>query len=104
MPLEPPQVLVDLLGQLRLATRDQVRGVASQVRRRAGDTPDFESLWIDALVRARILTPLQAARIRDGDGDSLCVDSYVVCEPLGSVCYAVCYRARHVESGKAARL
>ena len=37
----------------------------------AGDLPRFESVWIDALRQARLLTQFQAAEISAGHGETL---------------------------------
>jgi len=101
---EPSTALVELLERLRLATPGQVRSVAPYARGLAKDLPLFESVWIDALAQARILTPYQAAEITAGRGHDLQVGPYVLRHPLPSPGYGQCYAAREIESGKSVRL
>ena len=91
---EPPQELIALVERLELATADQVRGLARRARRLARGLPLFESVWVDALAQARILTPFQAGEIHAGRGDGLRVGPYVLCRRLPSPGYFDCYLAR----------
>lgn len=100
----PPENLVNLLARLKLATADQIAGVARRAVRLAGDLADFESVWVDALAQARVLTPLQAAEINAGRGESLLYGPYVVTHALGGPHWADCYTALHVETRRAVRL
>lgn len=104
MRTQPPANLVSLLARLKLATAEQIAGVARRAGRLAGDLCEFESVWVDALAQARILTPFQAAEINAGRGESLLHGPYVVTHALGGPHWADCYAARHVETGRAVRL
>ncbi len=104
MRAEPPPGLVELLQQTGLATPDRVRGVARSARRMAGDLPLLESVWVDALARARVLTPLQAAEIHAGRGRRLRVGPFLLAEALPWPEYAPSFRARRVDSGEPVRL
>jgi len=99
----PPR-LTALLERLGLATSGQVDRMAGRVRRLARDLPRFESIWVDALAQARILTPFQAAEINAGRGESLRVGPYLLCESLPWPEYAASYRACRAASGEAVRL
>ncbi|HBO42690.1 MAG TPA: hypothetical protein DD670_01880, partial [Planctomycetaceae bacterium] len=66
--------------------------------------PLFLSVWVDALVKARLLTPFQAAEINAGRGEKLRVGPYVLHNRLGSLGYAETFLARHIESGEIRRL
>jgi serine/threonine protein kinase len=66
--------------------------------------PRFESVWVDALVQARILTPFQAAEINAGRGHALGIGPYVLYRRLGSLGYADLYSARHRETEREVRL
>ncbi|MGD9722227.1 MAG: serine/threonine protein kinase [Pirellulales bacterium] len=101
---EPPIGLVSLLERLRLATAAQVSDAAPRVRRLAGDLPDFESVWVDALRQAGILTALQAAEINAGRGEDLLCGPYVLARSLASPHYAECFAAHHVDTGRTVRL
>lgn len=100
----PPQELVARLERLRLATAEQMASVARRVGRLARDLPRFDSVWIDALAQARVVTPYQAAELNAGRGDRLRVGPYLLCERLAHPLYVQCYRARHVETNQTVRL
>ena len=104
MPEQPPAELVAMLERLGLADAAQVERMGRRVRRLARDLPRFESVWVDALCQARILTPFQAAEINDGRGPLLRVGSFVLDQRLAHPYYATCYRARNVQSRAAVRL
>ena len=84
----PPDRLTALLTRLGLATERDFRSVEATVHRLAGDLPRFESVWIDALRQARILTHFQAAEIHAGRGETLGVVRYVLCQPVHECGYA----------------
>ena len=67
----PPAQLAALLKHLGLATDRDLERVQAAVQRMAGDLPEFESVWIDALRQARVLTQFQAAEIHAGRGETL---------------------------------
>jgi serine/threonine protein kinase len=100
MSISPPAKLLELLQSLGLASEMQVRALAGRVRRMARDLPLFDSLWVDALLQARLITPFQAAEINAGRGESLCVGPYVLAQRLDWPLFAAGYRARHVEGGE----
>ncbi len=72
--------------------------------RLAGDLPDFESVWVDALAQARVLTPYQAAEINAGRGNALLHGPYLVMRPIGGPQFAECYAARHLDTRRQVRL
>jgi len=96
--------LVELLGRLQLATPAQVRAVHRHAARLAKDLTLFDSVWVDALVQARTLTPFQAARINAGQGESLRVGPYVLLSPLKMPTYAQGFLAREIETHRVSRL
>ncbi len=100
----PPTQLTALLERLGVATAGQIGRMSGRVRRLARDLPRFESVWINALVQARLLSRFQAAEINAGRGHSLKVGPYVLTGPLPWPDYAASYRAKHIESGEAVRL
>ena len=100
----PPAQLTALLKQLKLATDRDFEGVEAAVHRIAGDLPRFESVWIDALRQARLLTHFQAAEIHAGRGDALRVARYVVCQPVHECGYATVYRAEDQQTREIVRL
>jgi len=95
----PPPELVATLERIGLALPSETGSVARRVRRLAKDLPQFDSVWIDALAQARVLTPFQAAEYNAGRAESLRIGPFVLCEPLAHPYYAACYRARRVDSG-----
>ncbi len=101
---EPPTRLIELLERTGLATAGQVRGVRGRAKRLARGLPLFESVWIDALAQARVITRFQAVRINSGQVDSLCVGPYLLDRSLPSAGYMEWFRAREVESGRKLRL
>jgi serine/threonine-protein kinase len=101
---ELPARLVNLLERLRLASATQIDQVAPRVRRLAGELPDFESVWVDALMQARVLTPLQAAEINAGHGESLVCGPFVIASRVASPHFAECFAATHLETARRVRL
>ncbi len=89
----PPPELVNLLSKLGLARGEQIRAVRGRVRRLSRDLPAFESVWVDALAQARVLTPYQAVEINAGRGKSLEVGPFVLFQPLPSPGYSRVFRA-----------
>ncbi len=100
----PPEQLVALLDRLGLAAAADMARVGRRVRRLARDLPRFESIWVDALLQARSVTPFQAAEINAGRGESLRLGPFLLCERLPQPYYVACYRARNVDSQQMVRL
>lgn len=100
----PPSDLVNLLAKLGLARAEQVRAVRGRVRRLSRDLPGFESVWVDALAQARLLTPYQAVEINAGRGAALEVGPFVLYQPLPSPGYSRVFRAFHRPSRRWMRL
>ena len=99
-----PRELMLLLERLGLADEGAVRAVEGRVRRLGRDLPQFQPIWVDALVEARVLTPYQAAEINAGRGEALRLGPYIVRAKLSSLGYARRFAARHSESGDAAEV
>lgn len=100
----PPEPLVELLSGLGLAGPAEVRAQTGRVRRLAGGLPLFESLWIDALTQARLITSWQAVEIDGGRGSALRIGPFVLYERLASLGYATVYRARELDASGFVRL
>lgn len=79
----PSNELADQLNRLRLCTPAQLAGCESIVRRLCHDLPDFDSVWLDALVQRRVLSPFQAEVLQSARPEDLRVGRYVVVQPLG---------------------
>ncbi len=102
---EPPAVLTDLLSRLRLAKPHEVCAVGQLARGLARGLPLFESVWVDALVQAKLLTPYQACEINAGRGEQLQVGPYLVQSPCGKqLGWAESYVAVHRETKRTAHL
>lgn len=101
---QPPEQLVALLERLKLANRAQLVSVQRQVNRLANDLPRFESVWVDALAQARIITAYQAAEINAGRGMQLAVGPYLLEQPLDTSGWAEAFRARDTQSRQIVRL
>ncbi len=91
MPDQPSEQLLALIDQLGLASSQQVAAAGRRARRLARNLPLFDSVWVDALVQDRLLTPYQAAEINAGRGAQLAVDRYVISTVTSSLGYASCY-------------
>ena len=90
----PSAPLVELLEDLNLACEDDFRQVRSLAQRLAPDLPLFDSIWLDALVQARRITPFQAREINSGRGTELIVGPYVLVRPATGPAYARVYQAK----------
>jgi serine/threonine-protein kinase len=101
---QPPPPLIALLAPLGLAGSGAIRKAEKYVRRLARDLPQFDSVWIDALAQARLLTRFQAAELNAGRGALLRVGPYVLCQPLAECPWIHTFRARHVDTGEGVRL
>ncbi|MCH8921881.1 MAG: protein kinase [Planctomycetes bacterium] len=104
MPEQPPQPLVDLLTRLGLSTASAIERMRGRMRRLARDLPVFESVWVDALAQARVITPYQATEINAGRGERLAVGPYVLLRPLISEGYGRLFSAKEIVSGRRVRL
>ena len=100
----PPPQLVALMERLGIATPGQIQHMEGRVRRLARDLPWFESVWVDALSQARLMTPFQAKEINAGRGDALRIGPYVLQRPVAACHYAACYRAERTRSRETVRL
>ncbi len=104
MSLPPPPALVELMERLGVATSAQMLRAGRAIRRAARELQQFDSVWIDALVRTRRLTPFQAREINAGRGELLKIGPYLLCEKLAGPPYLLTYRAKKRESGAMVRL
>ncbi len=100
----PPHELVELLSRLELVRPADLRAAARHARRLAKDLTLFDSVWVDALVQARKLTPFQAAEINAGRSEQLRVGPYVLLHPLPSAACTRTFRARSIDADVDIRL
>ncbi len=82
-PVEAPDELVRRLAHLQLCRPADFRRARACVRRLSRDLPTFDSVWIDALVQLRRLTPYQARMLESGAGDQLLIGRSIVLDELG---------------------
>ncbi len=82
-PASAADELVQRLTVLQLCRPQDFQRAKGYVRRLAGDLPAFDSVWIDALVQLRRLTPYQARVLEQGFASELRVGPFVLVEELG---------------------
>ncbi len=99
-----PAQLVALLESIGLATARDFENVEAAVHRMAGDLPRFDSVWIDALRQARVLTQFQAASLHAGRGETLRVAHFVLGQIVHECGYASIYRAEDLQTHEWVRL
>ena len=93
--MDPPSPqLVRRLASLGLCTPRDVSKCRRRVKRLARDLPTFDSIWVDALVQARRLTPFQARWLESGTPERLAVGPCVLVERIGSDGRFTHYRGR----------
>jgi serine/threonine protein kinase len=79
----PSDKLVTRLTELQLCTRADILACESIVRELCDDLPDFDSVWLDALVQTRILTPWQVATLQSPRADFIRQEEYLLLDQLG---------------------
>ncbi|REK29159.1 MAG: hypothetical protein DWQ42_03855 [Planctomycetota bacterium] len=104
MPSLPSPDLLARLEHLGLASPQEVGTVRRRVRRLAGKLPWFDSIWIDALRQAGLVTPYQANELTAQRGDQLQAGPYVIERPLDQAHYARAFAAREISSRRLVRL
>ncbi|HZZ28104.1 MAG TPA: hypothetical protein VFE46_08885 [Pirellulales bacterium] len=100
---KPSAALTDLLARLHLATPEQVQAMHGRARHLARDLPLFDSVWIDALAQARLLTPYQSAEINAGRGEQLLVGPYVLQRRIQRLDGAECFLAASTTGDESAK-
>lgn len=83
----PSERLSELLTTSGLCTRAQLEQCEPFVRQLCQDLPDFDSVWLDALIQQRVLTPWQADQILHENGVRLSAGRYQLQESLGRKTY-----------------
>jgi hypothetical protein len=79
----PSERLTRILAETGLCTHEELKHCEPIVRRLSHDLPDFDSVWLDALVQSRLLTPWQAERIQADEVDEISVGRCQKQQPLG---------------------
>ncbi len=101
---QPSAELLSQLDRLGLATAEQVASMRPRVRSLAGKLPWFDSLWVDALRMAKLVTPYQATELCSGRGGDLQAGPFVIQRPLGQCHFATVYEAREIATREQVRL
>ncbi len=89
MPSEP---LLRRLQAEGLGTRAELEACAPFVQKLAQDLPDFDSVWLDAMVQQQILTPWQADSLQEHPEGSLSVGSCLRHSKLGASTHLAFHR------------
>lgn len=79
----PSERLLSLLQAEGLASTADLKASEPMVRRLSGDLPDFDSVWLDALVQGRHLTPWQAEQLQAEPPGKLNLGTCILQQPLG---------------------
>lgn len=103
LPDAPPE-LIETLERLGLASAAQVASVSRRAQRLADGLPMFESVWIDALAQARLVTPFQAEHLRGGTADALRCGPLLITDACSVPGLTEVFLARNLESGEIVRL
>lgn len=99
--IDPPSPsLTTALSELHLCAPSDIKRCRRRVRRLARDVPAFDSIWLDALLQARQLTPFQAQILESGRHDRLRVGPCVLVDQLGQGVDATTYLARRREGAE----
>ena len=96
-PVSASDDLVRRLTELQLCRPQDFQRAKSCVRRLTYDLPAFDSVWIDALVQLRRLTPYQARVLEQGSAAELRVASFVILDELGRGPRGTTYLAKSLE-------
>jgi len=79
----PSERLIHLLTSTGLCTRAELDHCEPFVRELSHDLPDFDSVWLDALVQQRLLTPWQADCIQADTTEQLVVGRFQLQQSAG---------------------
>ncbi|MEK6261380.1 MAG: protein kinase [Planctomycetota bacterium] len=96
-PVSASDDLVRRLTELQLCRPQDFQRAKGYVRRLAYDLPAFDSVWIDALVQLRRLTPYQARVLEEGTSANLRVGPFVILDELGRGPRATTFLAKSLE-------
>lgn len=92
----PPQKLEDLLIRLEVCSSADLLRAGRIVHSLCRDLPDFESVWLDALVQLRVITPWQAEQLQCEQPDGIRSGEYLLRQPLGRTTFL----AHHVRKSQ----
>lgn len=94
-PLSEP--IHSLLLELQLCSAADLRRCRRIVRHLTHDLPSFDSVWIDALVQLRRLTPFQARVLSSSEPRRLRIGRWVLFEHVGGGPFGETFLARPIE-------
>lgn len=80
----PSDNLLQQLRNLKLCSKADVEACEPIVRRLCHDLPDFDSVWLDALVQRKTLTPWQASQLLAGNPNAILVDDIRLRDSCGA--------------------
>ena len=93
--IEPPSSRLQArLTALKLCRRADLRRCRRRVRQLARDLPAFDSVWIDALLQERKLTPFQGRMLESPHPERLSVGPCVLVDQLGAGPHGETFLAR----------
>lgn len=99
--MDPPSTqLVRRLAALGLQVPRDLNRCRAHVRRLSRDLPTFDSVWIDALVQGRRLTPYQSNCLESAAPDQLIAGPYVILNRLGGDGCFTHFEARQRSDGR----
>ena len=83
----PSDRLVEILTDQKLCSKAELMHCEPYVRRLCHDLPDFDSVWLDALVQQRFLTAWQADHLQTDAADAITIGRYQRQRALGRSTY-----------------
>ncbi len=92
--------LIRKLEQFTAVRERDLSGCGAYVRLLNRDLPMFDSIWLDALVQRRLLSPFQADSISEGREESLKVGEYLLIDQMQQDQVHVRYLAQHSQTRK----
>lgn len=99
--MEPAsQQLIHRLERLGLNPQRDLQDCKTIVRRLSRDLPTFDSVWIDALVQLRRLTPFQARQLETSTGQELRIGPVVLNHPLEPGEHCRTFLAKHLNKSE----
>jgi len=90
----PSDQLTQLLTDQKLCTQAELAHCEPYVRRLCHDLPDFDSVWLDALVQQRFLTAWQADQLQTDQADAVVIGRFSRQRALGRSTYLACDEKR----------
>ena len=89
----PSERLIKTLTASGLCSRAEIEQCEPLVRGLCQDLPDFDSVWLDALVQQNSLTPWQAEQLQDSDAARIAIGRFHLSKPLGAHTWLATERA-----------